>query len=269
VREQARKFLARHRRHKLIGKIGRNLGYFWQGFENQDYDVTTNGEQFVLESLARVNPRALVFDVGAHTGEWAGMATAALPEGSIQSFEVIPATCEKLRQACAGRPRVTVHNLGLGDRDGTLEFSVAQDRDELTSGVAGVHGALHQFEYTVVPCPVVTGDRFCAEHGIGRIDLLKVDVEGMEPLVLQGFAGMLAGRKIGAVQFEYGQVNLQARFFLGDFYALLGRYGMVIGKIYPNYVDFRDYHFTQDMLLGPNFLAVPRENRELIRILQG
>ena len=100
MREQVRKFLAAHRRNKLVGKIGRSLGYFWQGFENQDYDVTTNGERFVLQSLAKVNLTATVFDVGAHWGEWASMAAAVL-QGTIHSFEVIPATYEKLRSACA------------------------------------------------------------------------------------------------------------------------------------------------------------------------
>jgi FkbM family methyltransferase len=199
MREKLRKFLARHRRNILVGKIGCNLGYLWQGFENQDYDVTTNGELFVVNSLARIKPRSLVFDVGAHIGEWAGMASRALPEGSIHSFEVIPATFSKLQQVCAGWPNVAIHNLGLGDRNCELEFSVAKDRDELTSGVAGVHGELHKFEFSTVRCPIITGDQFCAEHGIEHIDLLKIDVEGMEPMVLKGFAGMLERRRIGAV----------------------------------------------------------------------
>ncbi|HEY0863824.1 MAG TPA: FkbM family methyltransferase [Lacunisphaera sp.] len=269
MRERLRKFLARHRRNRLVGKIGRNLGYLWQGFENQDYDLLTNGEQFVLRAVARVNPAARVFDVGAHRGDWARMAADVLPQGRIDSFEVVPSTYEKLRRGCAQLPNVTLHNLGLGETAGTVQFAVAEHRDELTSGVVGVHGELHKFEFTRVPCRVTTGDRFCAEQGIERIDFLKIDVEGMEPLVLRGFAGMLAAGRIGALQFEYGQVNLGARFFLGDFYELLAPYGMRIGKIYPNYVDFRDYHFTQDNLSGPNFLAVPAGNRELIRLLQG
>ena len=268
MREQVRKFLAAHRRNKLVGKIGRSLGYFWQGFENQDYDVTTNGERFVLQSLAKVNPTATVFDVGAHWGEWASMA-AAVPQGTIHSFEVIPSTFERLRSACAQLPNVTRHNLGLGEARATVEFSVAKGRDELTSGVAGVHGELHQFEFSTVRCPIVPGDQFCAERDIERIDILKIDVEGMEPQVLRGFARMLAGHRIGAVQFEYGQVNLKARFFLGDFYDLLGRYDMEIGKIFPDHVDFREYHFTQDTLAGPNFLAVPKESHDLIRLLGG
>ena len=269
MREGLRKFLARHRRNKLVGKIGRSLGYFWQGFENQDYDVTSNGERFVVESVARLDPRAVVFDVGAHHGEWAGMAAAAVPGGRIHSFEVIPGTFAQLRAASAGWPNVTIHNLGLGESDGMLEFSVVAGREELSSGVAGVHGVMHKMGFSTTRCPVVTGDAFCAQHGIERIDLLKVDVEGMEPLVIRGFHRMLTERRIGALQFEYGQINLRARFFLGDFYELLGRYDMKLGKVFPNHVEFREYHFTQDMLLGPNFLAVPAGSRELIGLLSG
>lgn len=269
MREWIRKFLACNRRHWLVGKIGRNLGYYHQGFENQDYDQTTNGEKFVLESLGQVHPAATIFDVGAHHGEWAKMAVAAVPHGRIHSFEVIPATCEKLRQACTGLGNVTVHQLGLGEQDGTLEFSVAKGRDDLSSGLMGLHGGFHKFDFETIQCPVLTGDRFCQEQGIERIDFLKLDVEGLEPVVLKGFSRMLAEKRIRMVQFEYGQINLQARFFLGDFHELLGGYGMKLGKIFPNYVDFQEYHFTQDTLSGPNFLAVDECEHDLLRILRG
>ncbi len=269
MREEIRKFLARNRRHWLVGKIGRNLGYYHRGFENQDYDQATNGEKFVLESLAQIHPEATVFDVGAHHGEWAKMAVAAVPRGRIHSFEVIPATCEKLRETCAGVGSVSVHQLGLGEQDGSLEFSVAKGRDDLSSGLAGVHGGLHKFDFETITCPVITGDRFCREQRIEQIDFLKLDIEGLEPGVLRGFAQMLAEKRVRMVQFEYGQINLQARFFLGDFHALLGASGMKLGKIYPNYVDFQEYHFTQDTLCGPNFLAVDQGENELIRVLQG
>ncbi len=269
MREKIRHFLARHRRHWLIRKIGRNLGYYYQGFENQDYEPHSNGERFVLESLARVYPAAVVFDVGAHHGEWAAVATAAVPQGRIHSFEVIPVTFERLRANSAAWPQVKTHQLGLGEADGQLEFSVVPGREELSSGLAGVHGVLHQMAYETVRCPVLTGARFCREQGIARVDFLKVDVEGLEPAVLRGFGPMLEAGQVRMIQFEYGQINLQARFFLGDYYALLERQGFRLGKIYPDHVDFRPYHFTEDTLAGPNYLAVEKSEEELIRILSG
>jgi FkbM family methyltransferase len=265
MRDWIRRFLARHRRHWLVNKIGRNLLYYYQGFDNQDYDHSSNGEEFVLRTLAQVHPAAVIMDVGANRGDWAKMAVGAVPGGSVHALEVIPATYAKLLETCAQLPNVTPYNLGLGEVSGRLEFSVAKGRDELASGLAGVHGDFHKFDFYTVDCPMLTGDAFCERHALPRIDFLKLDVEGLEPMVLRGFTRMLGENRIGAVQFEYGQLNLKARFFLGDFHEFFGRYGMKVGKIYPNHVDFRDYHFTQDNLTGPNFLAVSAAEPELLR----
>jgi hypothetical protein len=93
-------------------------------------------------------------------------------------------------------------------------------------------------------------------NDITGIDFLKVDVEGMEERVLKGFAGMLALGAIKIIQFEYGYVNAVTKFLLRDFYEMLRPYDMVIGKIYPTYVDFREYKLNHEDFLGPNFLAV-------------
>ena len=268
MREKVRKFLARHRRNWLVGKIGRNLGYFHQGFENQDYDSVTNGEAFVLRSLGRIHPNATILDVGANSGDWSMLARSAVPRATIHAIEVIPATFAKLADAAARVPQVKVHNLGLGEANGVLKFSVAKDRDDLSSGLAGVHGDFHKFEFYTVECPVMTGDDFCLQQNLAHIDFVKIDVEGLEAKVLKGFARMLDEQRIGAVQFEYGQLNLKARFFLEDFYELFGRYGMKIGRIFPDYVDFRDYHFTNDTLTGPNFLAVSEHEVEWMQALK-
>lgn len=268
-RESICRFLARHRRHWLINKIGMNLGYYHRGFQNLSYDTQNNGERFALEQLAAVKAAPVIFDVGAHYGEWAGMAAQAAPRATVHSFEVIPATFAKLAQQISPLSTVTPHHLGLSDIDGTLEFSVARDNDALSSAQPGVHGEFHKFDFYKVSCPVMRGDRFCSDHGIGFIDFLKLDVEALEPKVLAGFSRMLAENRIGAVQFEYGQINLKARFFLEDYYRLLEGYGMNIGKIYPSYVDFQPYHFTQDDLQGPNYLAVPSTNTAYLQALAG
>ena len=51
---------------------------------------------------------------------------------------------------------------------------------------------------------VSTGDQFCATNNIDEIDLLKIDTEGYEMPVLQGFSNMLKHSKINAVYCEVG-----------------------------------------------------------------
>lgn len=48
--------------------------------------------------------------------------------------------------------------------------------------------------------PHPRGDAYCQQHGIDRIDLPKIDVEGAEHLVMDGFGDMLS--KVGVIQWE-------------------------------------------------------------------
>lgn len=53
-------------------------------------------------------------------------------------------------------------------------------------------------------------DDYCAHQAIRSVDFVKLDVEGMEPYVLQGASGLLQERKIAAVLIEICPVNLRA-----------------------------------------------------------
>jgi hypothetical protein len=101
----------------------------------------------------------------------------------------------------------------------------------------------------------VRGDSFLQREGIAEVDFLKLDVEGAEHLVLKGLEDRLQQRSIRFIQFEYGRVNILTHFLLRDFYQLLTGYGYVVGKIFPDYVDFREYELGDEDFIGPNYLA--------------
>ena len=111
------------------------------------------------------------------------------------------------------------------------------------------------------------GDIFCAEKGIDNIDFLKIDVEGYEHKVLKGFEGILKRGGIKVIQFEYGYVNIDTHFLLKDFYDYLQSFGMKLGKIYPSYVDFREYEYKDEDFYGPNYLAVHQSCKSIIDLL--
>ena len=81
--------------------------------------------------------------------------------------------------------------------------------------------------------PITTGDTYMAEHGLTRIDFLKIDVEGAELSVLNGFGGAFRRKAIDVVQFEYGQVNLRTRVFLENFWRFFEIHVFVVGKLSP------------------------------------
>jgi hypothetical protein len=66
------------------------------------------------------------------------------------------------------------------------------------------------------------------------------------------------------IQFEYEKLNTVNKFLLKDFYALLGGCGYALGKIFPTYVDFRDYAYEHELSWGSNYLAVLKDRPDLL-----
>lgn len=235
---------------------------FLRAYENYDYDIDRNGEAWLLERLRPLRP-TVVFDVGANVGDWSVHAAVAFPEATIHAFEPVPDTHSALARSATSLPgRIVANPFGLADKDGAIPLTVMADDNTLSSIVA-----LHEGQGRQVDCAMRAGDAYMAEHGIDRIDLLKIDVEGAEHLVLQGFARALAEGRIGVIQFEYGQANIVTRFLLRDFHLLLESHGYSVGKLFPARVDFRSYRFEHEDFIGPNFVAVraaPDSVKELL-----
>jgi FkbM family methyltransferase len=224
-----------------------------------------NGEARVLR-IAGAEPARIVFDVGANVGDWTALALASFPSAEIHAFELVPDTSERLAGRFAGAPRVVVNALGLDAEAGEIEVHYYPSFSE----GSGVNDAHPGFDGETRSARVVTGDAYCEEHGIERIDFLKVDVEGAEQRVFAGFERMLAAGAVTVVQFEYGLTNIVSRVLLADLYDRLGRHGYAIGKIFPNHVDFSAYNGQlHEDFRGPNFVAVAAGHQALAARLAG
>jgi FkbM family methyltransferase len=263
MRNPLGRYVARNRRHPLVRAIARKCGSFLESYRNLNYDQAQNGEVFVLERLSAF-PLRTVFDVGANVGDWTTAAAAAFPAAALHAFEICPPTFQTLEQNTRGLRNVHRVNTGLAEKDGTVEVGYYEGNPALTTVFE-----FHRLPGVKLAASVTTGARYCARLGIEHIDLLKIDVEGMENLVLEGFAEMIDRGAVDVIQFEYGQVNILSKFLLRDFHCWFSARGYVVGKIYPNYVDFRDYDYADEDFTGPNYLACRRVREDYIRALSG
>ena len=254
-----RRYVVRNRRNGVIRKIAQYCRTYLDYYDNHDYDIAVNGERSVLEAL-RGTPIRQIFDVGANTGDWALAAAGVFPEASIHAFEIVASTCDSLKQRVASHPQIIVNRFGLSDQAGTVHVRTYEGRSDL----ATVFQYTDQRQESVTACPVMRGDDYLASRGLSKIDLMKIDVEGGERNVLEGFNGALAARAISIIQFEYGQVNIVAGVLLRDLWLTLEKHGYAVGKIYPTYVDFRPYSLADEDFRGPNFLAVLADREDLI-----
>ena len=235
-----------------------------EAYENKNGDFRTNGEATVIGRLATL-PIHTVFDVGANIGEYSKLLTSRIPNVRIHAFEIEPTTSEELRQNVAELPGVIVNNFGLSNRPGEVPLKNFDDDSRLSS----LFDYPHEGQSRWVSCRVTTGDIYCRENAIDKIDFLKMDVEGAEHLVLAGFADMLSHGKIDVIQFEYGYVNVLSKFLLHDFAELLTGYGYKLGKIYPRKVEFKEYELKDENFWGPNYIAVRNDRPDIIRLLSG
>lgn len=254
------------RHHTRVASFGARLARaYLRCYGNFDYDPTTNGELRVLATIGRSAP-GTIFDVGANVGGWTVVAREHAPGAEIHSFEIVPATAQRLRANVGSLPRVRVNDFGLADSGTTLTISFFPHATELS----GIDPLAEHGDAERVEARVERGDAYCREHGVETLDLLKLDVEGAERLALEGFGDMFAEGRIKAVQFEYGLANIKSGFLLRDLHAFFEERGFVVGKIFPEGVDFRSYSIVVDEdFIGPNYLAVHESRPELVAALSG
>jgi FkbM family methyltransferase len=257
------RFVVRHRRHGILRRLAAVSRRFLAWHGNLNYDTATNGEQRVLQRLAAFAPQRL-FDAGANVGEWSLAAARHCPTARIDAFEISPPTFVTLTATTRQEPRIHVHPVGLGDAPGIVRLRHYPDAPALTTS----SNYPHPLPFTEVDGRVDVGDRLAADLGADHIDLLKIDVEGMEEAALRGFDGMLRRRAIDLVQFEYGRVNILNGFLLHRADRFFRERGYVIGKIYPDGVDFRPVELDDEDFLGPNFLACNADRVDLIQALR-
>ena len=148
----------------------------------------------------------VVIDVGANDGDFGREIRDEGYKGRIVSFEPNPAAFARLSAAIRHDPLWEAHELGVGDEEGELELSVADN--DVMSSFKGVteFGSTRLTEERAERVRVVRLDDFLRS----RPDLvsrtyLKIDTQGFEMEVLRGVGDWLP--KLAAVQAELGLVK--------------------------------------------------------------
>lgn len=222
-------------------------------------DMRTNGEHNLL--LSRLPSAAQVFDVGSNVGEWAALALDLAPGARIHCFE--PGGDAFARLAARGFPdRVVLNRLGIGAAEerrrfyvgGNSELGSLHRRSGMDALFAGTQAAPREEEIALT-----TLDAYCARGGIGRIDFLKLDVEGNEVPALHGARALFRRRAVGLCTVEYGGAFIDSRHLLKDVFAFAGEVGYRMYKVFPNVLlPFDAYDPRYENFQYANWVLLPR-----------
>lgn len=242
--------------------LGRAAGYAeYLGGIGAGSDVETSGERAIFALLRhRVPGPCTVFDVGANLGQFLDATLAAFSDGrcEVHCFEPGRSTFRRLAERHRGAGNVHLNNVALGNERGeaTLWY------DEEGSGIASL--TKRDLAHLDVPfensetVATTTIDTYCADRGIRRIDLLKLDIEGHELDALNGAEAMFRQEAVGMVMFEFGGCNIDTRTFFRDFWHFFTRLGMRIHRITPGGLLYPLERYTESLeqFRTTNFLAV-------------
>lgn len=203
-------------------------------------DLRHNGEALLQHALLRYVPtEPVVFDIGANLGEWTASLLrearrAGVRKPLVHAFEPSKYSCDRLATRLQGHG-VVVSHLALSDEVGQATLHIRHPG-------AGVNSLHPSWAPTATEgtesVRLTTVDRYCEEHGLDEVHLIKIDTEGHDLAVLRGARGMLTGHRVTAVQFEYNHRWVLARAYLRDAFAELQPLGYRLGKLTPRGVEF-------------------------------
>jgi len=156
--------------------------------------------QELIPILGKLIPKdGVVFDVGAHAGQFAKLFARLAPEGTIYSFEPGRYARMILMFAVAVNriANVRIFPFGLSDQPAHLELHVPVKKSgSFGFGLSHLGGSADSEDAgrsrvdEVVE--LVTMDGFATCFPIKRLDLIKADIEGWELRMLMGGADTLA-----------------------------------------------------------------------------
>jgi FkbM family methyltransferase len=198
-----------------------------------------------------LKPGMTFVDVGAHVGQYSLLASGLVgSEGTVHSFEPEPETFDLLEHNVLINGLHNVHPIrcALGERLKNVELYVARP-DNI--GQTSLRQPAN-FSGVKVKVRCQTLDSYAGEHGIDRIHLIKIDVEGAELDVLLGARGVLSRNPKPHIIVEFWEEFLQ-------------EYGVSCGQL----AEFLLRSGYSLFWIGEAGLTpyIPRKNGELFNVL--
>lgn len=185
-----------------------------------------------------------IFDVGANCGIFAALCAQKFPSATIHAFEPAMALQPTLARNCSA-PNISVHQLAVGERNEFVTLYVNSDSQQTNSlQLSAVEAFLDSTKVETETIPCVAIDSFVAKNSIASIDVLKVDVQGLEGAVLRG-----AKAALESVQYLFLEVTWLDLEAVQRILPAAKRYGFrYVAVVNPVYTG-ADLLFTREPLL--------------------
>lgn len=176
-----------------------------------------------------IKPGMTVIDIGAHIGFYTQIFSKLVgQEGRVYAFEPDADNFRLLQKNTANLKNTSIFNKALSHKNGFINFYQSPN--------TGLHSIVPQNDTrTTLQVATETLDTFLQEKGIGKVDFIKIDIEGGEPMAFSGAQKLFSQPKLMIImEFtpdNFEKNSISPREFLSN---LKNAHGFSIYKIGAN-----------------------------------
>lgn len=220
------------------------------------------------------NKPKIFIDVGAHKGLYTKEVLKQFPDLECYLFEPSPANTEILKTTFLNLHNVNISTHALSNITGKQKIYYPTPGSELTSLTQRRLDHFHMYMDYSEEIETTRFDDFWAktkkiektEKNDIIIDYVKIDVEGHELHVLEGFGKLI--NNIGLIQFEFGGANIDTKTYFQDFWYYFKDKDFTIYRIAPDGVIPIKYYIELDEFFDTtNYIAVNNKINPLKNII--
>ncbi len=227
------------------------------------YDFFINGESNLIQKVVLRFPKLIFFDVGANIGTFTSEIFRYSKESNAHLFELDEDLNFKLKLLFKG-PRIRINDFGLSNSNEKTSYFRFPDAPAHNSLIDIDFDHLHK---EIGNVNVRTGDSYCRDLNITRINFMKIDVEGWERFVIEGFSQMLTENRIDSLSWEYSYMTANTHWTTMDFFSFLESKGYVCGVVRKNGIQFVPWSYElNDYTSGPNYFACLPIHKDFFRL---
>jgi FkbM family methyltransferase len=203
----------RHPNKPIVTKLGKDLKVRIYTHDVIGKAIYADGmfekaeSRFVLKFL---KPGMVFFDVGANLGQYTLLAAHRVgTAGHVHSFEPSSRMFTELKfnaELNSLSSTCTLNNIAISDHEGTARLSMYEPGAEVYASL----GTQHRGHTPIIgheSVKTITLDAYIREHGIGHVDLIKMDIEGAELPALKGAATLLSRDDGPVIVLELADMN--------------------------------------------------------------
>lgn len=155
-------------------------------------------------------------DVGANLGYFSFLAAARVGNvGRVVAFEPDPVSAFRFETNLAlnGFSNVRLERLAIGMTRDRGRLCCVNGHEANQGGAWLIPAAERVVDGQTAEVEVIDLDAYCDEHGLERVDLVKIDIEGAEGEAIAGMSAGISARRYRRVLIELHTERLRGRGF--------------------------------------------------------